>query len=210
MPLALANRFFSSIHFFYLSAHSFFVGLALAPRAFTRLTLQVFSFSVNLRMPRPTSTHEQRQSAKLLASQVGVREAARQLGLNENRVMQWSARYHWNLKDKNHVHNGAAVVQDCKQIVSMTFDSLASLGKTTKLAIANTTDKAARRFEEMEPTQIIDKSDKLMNITKVAATIHGWNDAATTGPLNLNVLSGGRALVQIANKSETTNENQGS
>ncbi len=154
-------------------------------------------------MPRPTSTHEQREACKLLASQVGVRESARQLGLSESRVMQWSARYNWNLTDQNHVHNGPSVVQDCKQIVSDASNVLLNYGKTTKLHLAVAADKASERFEEMPADRIIDRADKLVAVTKVAATIHGWQDSQATSALNLNVLSGGRAIVQV-------NESKGS
>ena len=36
-----------------------------------------------------------REAVKTLAVAVGVRKAARQLGLNQNTVRQWSSRYNW-------------------------------------------------------------------------------------------------------------------
>ncbi len=149
-------------------------------------------------MPRPTSTHEQRESVRLLALSVGVREAARQLNLNEDRVCAWAARYNWLPQQPN---LPITMQSDTASIASKAADSFANTlveqGKTTKYHLSKAAMKAADRFQEMPGDTIIDKADRLVAVTKVASTIHGWDNSATTSALNLNVLSGGRAIVQV-------------
>lgn len=52
-----------------------------------------------VRIPKVIMTKQEvlhvREQCKMLALAVGVREAARRLGLNENRVIQWSRRFQW-------------------------------------------------------------------------------------------------------------------
>lgn len=63
--------------------------------------------------PAESRTPINRESVKTLAIAVGVREAARQLGLSEDRVRQWSSRDGWfkapqtptTVLNRNHVTN---------------------------------------------------------------------------------------------------------
>ena len=153
-------------------------------------------------MPRPTSTHEQREAVRLLALSVGVREAARKMGLEENRVMKWSERYQWIQRDLP--IQPPTMQTDIVSAVSKAANSLAetlkNAGETTKLDLSRAAQKAAKRFAGMSGEKIINRSDRLLNVTNVAAKIHSWDSNGAHSAVNLNVLSGGRAVVQTVVK----------
>jgi hypothetical protein len=46
-------------------------------------------------MSNATPVSIDKESVRMLALEVGVRQAARQLGLSEDRVRNWSSRYNW-------------------------------------------------------------------------------------------------------------------
>ena len=49
----------------------------------------------------------------------------------------------------------------------------------------------------MKDEEIVNRSDRLVDIANVAAKIHSWESQPASNAVNLNVLSGGRAVVQI-------------
>ncbi len=44
-----------------------------------------------------------RESVRVLAIELGAREAARRLGLNPNTVLSWARRYDWKLLDRRDI-----------------------------------------------------------------------------------------------------------
>jgi hypothetical protein len=146
-----------------------------------------------------------REAVRTLVIAIGVRAAARQLGLNEDTVSAWSARGKWLQLPKP-----ATQFQPASNASIAPADALANIlqeqGRTTKLNLSKAAGKAADRFQEMPADKVIEKSGRLLDITKVASTIHGWDQSQSSSALNLNVLSGGRAIVQV-NAKDQANEN---
>jgi hypothetical protein len=80
--------------------------------------------------------------------------------------------------------------------------ALAEDSKQTRVGLSTATRKAANVFSEMEGGEVINKSEHLRRIVGSASQIHGWDEQRPgEGRLTLQML-GGRALIQINNKSE--------
>jgi len=122
-------------------------------------------------MPKPYSTQADRDKAKPYVLLLGVREAARQLGLNEDTVSGWSARYHW-LKD----HRQALSTAKPKAIVSEPQNLLSVYSKKTKLSLALATNKAAKKLSKLPATKLVrpDMSVSVKNYTSTASVLHDW------------------------------------
>jgi len=115
-----------------------------------------------------------RESVRVLAISVGVREAARQLGLNENTVRQWSSRFNWFQQppqppSKRPVTTvtspGDALLQHLNEHKNETRISLArSVRRLAKRAekaklsdskhVLNVAQTAGHTFEDWQPKQI--------------------------------------------------------
>jgi len=69
--------------------------------------------------------------------------------------------------------------------------------------MADVSEKVAGHLESMEADEILSRSSQVEKIDTVARrTFQLDNPAAGSGALNLNVLTGGRAIVQINQKNE--------
>ena len=73
-----------------------------------------------------TQRKQDREAVKVLAISVGVREAARQLGLNEERVMKWSQREGW-LKQPEPKPQPPTVTRNEVRTVRKPSDALAGI-----------------------------------------------------------------------------------
>ena len=125
-------------------------------------------------MPKPYSTQADRDKAKPYVLLLGVREAARQLGLNEDTVSGWSARYHW-LKDHRE-----AIANSKKNYLqaaaSSSPNTLSVYSKNTKLSLAVATNKAAKKLSKLPATKLVrpDMSVSVKNYTSTASVLHDW------------------------------------
>jgi hypothetical protein len=69
--------------------------------------------------------------------------------------------------------------------------------------MADVSEKVADHLESMEADEILSRSSQVEKIDTVARRTFGLDNAAPgSGALNLNVLTGGRALVQVNQKNE--------
>jgi len=68
--------------------------------------------------------------------------------------------------------------------------------------MANVTDKVLPHLQAMPPEEILDRADEVDRYERVARRNYGLdNPAAGSGAVNLNVLCGGRAVVQVNQKN---------
>jgi hypothetical protein len=69
--------------------------------------------------------------------------------------------------------------------------------------IADVTDKVLPHLEAMPAEEILDRADQVERYDRLARRNYGLdNPASGSGALNLNVLCGGRAVVQINQKND--------
>jgi hypothetical protein len=76
-------------------------------------------------------------------------------------------------------------------------------GQRYRERVANVSERIANHLESMEADEILSRSSQVEKIDTVARRTFGLDSpAAGSGTLNLNVLTGGRAIVQINQKNE--------
>ncbi len=113
-----------------------------------------------------------REAIRILAIELGAREAARRCGIPELTVCKWASRYKWNLPSRK-------TGRPCKHGVStlstlpgdVLLAELACHEKQTKLNLVRTGSKLAADLAES--AQVKDARDAL-DITRMAALLHGW------------------------------------
>lgn len=113
-----------------------------------------------------------RESVRLLAIELGVREAARRCGLSEDRVRKWSSRYKW-LEQRAPKQQEAAVT-----VVTMPGDALLDEHKRlegqTKTALSRAAAKAAEHVSTQPPLEVRSTA-QLRDLASAAARIFGWD-----------------------------------
>lgn len=166
---------------------------------------------ISPKVQKPVSTHEQREAVRMLAMLVGVREAARQSGISEARVMQWSKRYKWLANRQPQLP--VTMQSDLVSTVSKTADKLsvqlASYAKTTRHNLAKASDKASQALAKRDGDKLVEANvaKAAREWTDVASKVHGWDRDKTAGASNLqlNVLAGrGRTLIAIQSDDNAT------
>jgi hypothetical protein len=136
-----------------------------------------------------------RESVRLLAIELGVREAARRCGLSEDRVRKWSSRYKW-LEQRAPRQQQAAVT-----VVTKPGDILLqehkALESTTKSALMQTAAKAAVSAAQKPPLDVSNTS-QLRDLAQSAARIFGWDNNDKPGvQLNQQFVVSQEQLEQI-------------
>lgn len=140
-------------------------------------------------MPAPLDVN--REAVRVLATAVGVREAARQMGLGESVVQQWSAREGW-------FKAAPAVIQPPtvqKQTVSSVTkpaaalsNAMESLNGKTRIVQARTVLKGSRGLSKLAPAQIIANAGQLKSLVDSADKLHGWSrDQSSPALVNITI-----------------------
>jgi hypothetical protein len=157
-------------------------------------------------MPKPLNVDW--PAVRVLAVAVGVREAARQMGISEDAVRQRSKREGWMACPKALAQRALA-----KPVTSVSPDALSPADalvnvfrerkRRTKLGLSKYAAEAAERAGESDGDLALSR-----NVRDVAA-VHStlWpEDHNERGILNVNVLAGGRAAVQIVQQEPGVSE----
>jgi hypothetical protein len=151
-------------------------------------------------MPKPLNVDW--PAVRVLAVAVGVREAARQMGISQDAVRQRSKREGWMASPKTIVQR--ALAKPVTRVSPNTLspaDALSSVlserKDRTKLGLSKYAAEAAERAGESNGDLRLSR-----NVRDVAA-VHGqlWPTEAQAGILNLNVLTG-VSVVERAKEGE--------
>jgi hypothetical protein len=135
------------------------------------------------------------EAIKLLAQQIGVREAARRVGLKEEAVMQRSAREGW-LRDMPRsqplpptmLQRVSGVSDAPKASVNYLKDVLLETRtEHAKTALAVAKDMSSWVQEQPSAMRDKDNAQALLSNAKHAALAGGWQDQAPTAKINLTV-----------------------
>jgi hypothetical protein len=130
-----------------------------------------------------------REAVRVLAIELGVREAARRLGLNPNTVLSWAKRYNWELPNRK----GGATKASANAITlqSRPGDVLLATHKeletTTKTALMQTTAKAAANAAQKPPLDVTNTS-QLRDLAQSAARVFGWDKPLVSPAVHFNQL----------------------
>lgn len=143
----------------------------------------------------PEVVESTREEVRLLAMSVGVREAARRLGLNEDRVRQWSSRGDW-FKNPEPKTQPPTVTRNDVTVVTTPADALATQladdTRATRAALATTARLGSEHFAKKaaeSPGFVIDKAKQLQQITSAAGMIGGWGERGQDQGADMLILS---------------------
>jgi hypothetical protein len=148
-------------------------------------------------MPKPLNVDW--PAVRVLAVAVGVREAARQMGISQDAARQRSKREGWMASAKAASQRALAKPVTCVSPNDLSpadalAASLAEKKTRSKIALATYTAEAAEDAAK-HPEKL-----KVARAARDVAAMHSnlWpEDHNERGILNLNVLAGGRAAIQV-------------
>lgn len=120
----------------------------------------------------------------MLAIEVGVREAARRLGLNEDRVRQWSSRNQWFAKPADTQHSTVTTVTKPADALQA---QLATHEGNTRLYLAKySANAAAAIHKSVHPTRYTKQAN---DIARTMAIVHKQDQEKPGAQFSLNVLN---------------------
>lgn len=142
-------------------------------------------------MPAPLDVDK--EQVRMLVLSVGVREAARQMGIAEGTVQYWSMKGNWLEPTKDRLaelpkplsQQGSTASTSAVQALC---NSLADQSKLVRTKMAAAFVKGASKAEQMDGKDVIASSGKLHELVKASAVVFGWEgSSAPTVTVNLLV-----------------------
>lgn len=124
-----------------------------------------------------------REQTRALAMQIGLRPAARALGLNEERVMKWAQRGNWRISAvRPPLTNCIGPLPQpgsakCPQPLEMLAAVMANEGDRTRSAMARTARRAFEHADTLDDATLheMSRSIALEKHAKIASVAHQWN-----------------------------------
>jgi Putative ATPase subunit of terminase (gpP-like) len=116
-----------------------------------------------------------RESVRVLAIELGAREAARRLGLNEDTVCSWARRYKWQLPQRK---SGRPCTDLASTMHTQPGDILLaeqkSLEAKTKTGLSRAVAKAAEHASTKPPLEVTSTA-QLRDLAAAASRVFAWN-----------------------------------
>jgi len=146
-----------------------------------------------------------REAVKVLAQAVGVREAARRMGLSEERVMKWSQRDPagpWGsmMAAPPPPSRGPVAKVACPQNVRTPSEALADVnaenGARSRSAALRYSARSLEHLAELSPAEGVLLAPQAASLVKVASTAGEWA-TASRGSVRINILGGDPFAVQV-------------
>jgi len=141
-----------------------------------------------------------REAARVLAIELGAREAARRLGLNPNTVLSWAKRDNWKLPSRK----GGATKASANAITlrskpgDVLLQTHKELEDRTKSGLAQATVRAAEAAAKAAEPLPVSNTSHLRDLAASAARIFGWNRNDKPGvQLNQQIVISADQLEQI-------------
>src|SRR5215831_10975074 len=151
-----------------------------------RLNMSETNNGQNQLQPRPQTKAEivaQREQVRMLGIALGNwREAARQCGLSEGRVLNWVVRYGWKLPKRIQAPHPREVLSPVVGVVTPAEslqERLKQDAEATRLGLSTATRKASLTLAERDGDEVVNASARLKDVVSSAVQLHGWN--AQTG-----------------------------
>ena len=135
--------------------------------------------------PRPQTKAEivaQREQVRMLGIALGNwREAARQCGLSEGRVLNWVVRYGWKLPKRIEAPHPRELLSPVVGVVSPAESLQQRLkhdAEATRVGLSTATRKASVSLAECDGDEVVYVAARLKDVVTSAAQLHGWNQPA--------------------------------
>ena len=129
----------------------------------------------------------QREQVRMLGIALGSwREAARQCGLSEGRVLNWVVRYGWKLQKRIEASHPREVLSPVVGVVTPAQSleqRLKEDAEATRIGLSAATRKASASLAECDGDEVVYVAAKLKDVVNSAAQVHGWNQPA----VNVNI-----------------------
>lgn len=134
------------------------------------------------------------EAVRTLAVQIGVREAARQCGIEENAVCQRSWREGW-LKNlpRSESLPPTMLPQPVSGIIKP-HDVLTNLGQETRVNHAIAANKISGKVAQMEADEALNRVPDILAAAKHAAVVHGWSGAQVNVGIRLDQIAQSAAV----------------
>ena len=115
-----------------------------------------------------------REAVRVLAIELGAREAARRLGIKESTVLSWAKRNHWKLPRRKGGGTGKNAISLAIKPGDALIAAHEELEDTTKTALMQTLSKAAQKVATKEALDVSNTA-QLRDICLAAARMFGWD-----------------------------------
>jgi hypothetical protein len=112
-----------------------------------------------------------REAIRVLAIELGAREAARRTGVNENTILSWSRRYKWDLPKRT---GGPKAIELQLKPGDVLIASHKELEDGTKTALMQTVAKAAQ-LAAQKPAMDVSTTAQLRDLALTMAKLCGWH-----------------------------------
>ena len=115
------------------------------------------------------------------------REAARQCGLSEGRVLNWVVRYKWKLPKRIEAPHPRELLSPVVGVVTPAESleqRLKQDAEATRIGLSTATRKASVSLAERRGDEVVYVAAKLKDVVSSAAQVHGWNEPAA---VNVNI-----------------------
>lgn len=142
-------------------------------------------------MPAPLNVD--REAVRVLVVALGVRQAAREMGLSEDTVSAWSARGEWLKKDAEMRELGLTRVREREEAAGRVqaiaskspsdalADVLSDLSQRSKLGFLKASARVAEHLaREEDADALLARAKSASGWAKTAALAGGWAGAAST------------------------------
>ena len=131
----------------------------------------------------PAALDVNREAVKMLAISVGVREAARQMGLNEDVVRQWSCREAWFAPTPVPATMQKQVVTDVTKPSICLATTISDNSVRARVSLSKVALKTAEYMEKRPGavTASVKGSQALRNVVDAASKIGGWDNEKQSG-----------------------------
>ena len=143
----------------------------------------------------PQALAVDREQVRIVAVQIGVREAARQFELNEDTVSAWSAREGWFTRKEQEeelVERAKWQKQERQGLQASASKTAAEILRDydgdTRLSLARGINSGARHVSTLDGQEILMASQQISHLAKSAALVHRWGGDAMTNVMNINLI----------------------
>jgi hypothetical protein len=121
----------------------------------------------------------QRAQVRMLGIALGNwREAARQCGLSEGRVLNWVVRYNWKLPKRMEAPHPREMLSPVVGVVTPAEslqERLEHDAEATRVGLSTATRKASVSLPGRDGDEVVHASARLKDMVSSAAQLHGWN-----------------------------------
>lgn len=143
----------------------------------------------------PAALELDRNEVRIVAVQIGVREAARQFGLSEETVMSWSKREGW-LREKEEQEE---IVERAKwqkresqglpAVARTASEILKSYDGDTRMGLAKGLKAGADHVAQLDGQEVLMAAGQVAQLAKASGLVHNWQANSAGISIRMDIVS---------------------